>query len=126
MKTISRTNLARTAALAWTCALLTISTVGGNGIEVVTSGPFMAADPEMLPGFVTLCAKVGKNRPHANLAGETACPIANAALALVAQAVSPACRDFFTASAPVSSGYVSGGARHEVGARRGRRAKTAW
>jgi len=33
------------------------------------------------------------------LAGETACPtIANTALVLVAQAVSPACRDFFTAS----------------------------
>jgi hypothetical protein len=43
--------------------------------------------------------KLRKNRPHAAKAGETACPTSgNTGLALVEQAVSPASRDFFTAS----------------------------
>ena len=43
--------------------------------------------------------KVRKNRSRAVLAGQTACPtIGSTRLALVAQAVSPASRDFFTAS----------------------------
>jgi hypothetical protein len=43
--------------------------------------------------------KVRKNRPQAAEAGETACPtVGNTGLAVVAQALSPAAFDFFTAS----------------------------
>ena len=42
--------------------------------------------------------KLRKNRPHAAKAGETACPtIGNTGLAVVAQALSPAAFDFFSA-----------------------------
>src|SRR5258708_7615945 len=51
METISQRNPARTAALALTCALLTIATVRGAEIKVVTSGAFTAAYLELVPQY---------------------------------------------------------------------------
>src|ERR1700680_1581792 len=51
MKTISLKNLARTAALALTSALLTVATARGAEIKVVTSGAFTAAYLEMVPEY---------------------------------------------------------------------------
>ena len=51
MKTISSKNFASTAALALTCALLTVATVRGAEIKVVTSGAFTAAYLEVSPEY---------------------------------------------------------------------------
>ena len=51
MKTISRRNFARTAALALTCALLTVATARADEIKVVTSGGFTAAYLELIPEY---------------------------------------------------------------------------
>jgi molybdate transport system substrate-binding protein len=51
MKPISLKNLARTAALALTSALLTVATARGAEIKVVTSGAFTAAYLELVPEY---------------------------------------------------------------------------
>jgi len=51
MKTISFKNLARTSALALTSAVLTVATVSGAEIKVVTSGAFTAAYLELVPEY---------------------------------------------------------------------------
>ena len=51
MKTISHRNLARTVAMALTCSLLTVATVRGAEIKVVTSGAFTAAYLELVPEY---------------------------------------------------------------------------
>ena len=51
MKTTSLRNPTRTAALALTSALLTIATVRGDEIKVVTSGAFTAAYLQLVPEY---------------------------------------------------------------------------
>ena len=51
MKTISRKRFARAAALALTCAFLTVATVRAAEIKVVTSGAFTAAYLELVPEY---------------------------------------------------------------------------
>jgi hypothetical protein len=57
--------------------------------------------------------KLRKNRPHAAKAGETACPtIGNTGLAVVAQALSPAAFEFFSAPQGVGSREQASGANY--------------
>jgi len=51
MKTISRKNIAKTAALALTCALLTVAAARADELKVVTSGAFTAAYLELVPEY---------------------------------------------------------------------------
>ena len=51
MKTISHRNLARTAAVALTCSLLTVASVRAAEIKVVTSGAFTAAYLKLVPEY---------------------------------------------------------------------------
>ncbi|MCU1338631.1 MAG: putative transporter [Bryobacterales bacterium] len=51
MRMISRRNFTRSAALTWTCVFLTVATVRGAEIKVVTSGAFTAAYLELIPEY---------------------------------------------------------------------------